>query len=177
MCVNTGNVESKNKNISDDFINIVMIQSLWRGKSVRKNIKVFNGVGELPNFMKTDTWRLFKSSWKKKGKIPIYRLSEYWRKIRHPTDEEKRETYMNTIMKYYIDKKRNQKYNKLKKQQKQQQHQQIWKTYRKMIETKTKKDFNNLRKEICRHYVFKIKGVSKLSRREIEMETARQFWR
>jgi hypothetical protein len=143
----------------------VMVQKLWRGKSVRKNVKVYDGVGELPNFMKTDTWQLFKSSWKREGKIPIYRLSEYWRKFLHPTDTEKREKQMFEMIKHYIYNKKQQENNKLK-----------WKPYRKMIECKTKNAFNEVRKLICRAYNIKIKGVSKMSRKEIEIEIARQLW-
>lgn len=143
----------------------VMVQKLWRGKSVRKNVKVYDGVGELPNFMKTDTWQLFKSSWKREGKIPIYRLSEYWRKFLHPTDTEKREKQMFEMIKHYIYNKKQGEVNKLK-----------WKPYRKMIECKTKNAFNEVRKLICKAYNIKIKGVSKMSRKEIEMEIARQLW-
>ena len=50
------------------------------------------------------------------------------------------------------------------------------KVYRKLIEAKTKKDFNNHRKNICDSFNIKIKGVSKMSRREIEMEIARNLW-
>ena len=51
------------------------------------------------------------------------------------------------------------------------------KVYRKLIEAKTKKDFNNHRKNICDSFNIKIKGVSKMSRREIEMEIARNLWK
>ena len=51
------------------------------------------------------------------------------------------------------------------------------KVYRKLIEAKTKKDFNNHRKNICDSFNIKIKGVSKMSRCEIEMEIARNLWR
>ena len=49
--------------------------------------------------------------------------------------------------------------------------------YRKLIEAKTKRDFNNRRRNICDSFNIKIKGVSKMSRREIEMEIARNLWK
>ena len=150
---------------SDETENaVVMIQKLWRGKSVRKNVKVYDGVGELPNFIKTDTWGLFKSAWVKEGKIPIYRLSEYWWKILHPKEEETREKQMFDMIKAFIKRKKN---NMIMSQLLATK----WKLYRGLTATKTKKEFNVERKKFG-----KIKGVSKMSRREIEMEIARQLF-
>ena len=150
---------------SDETENaVVMIQKLWRGKSVRKNVKVYDGVGELPNFIKTDTWGLFKSAWVKEGKIPIYRLSEYWWKILHPKEEETREKQMFDMIKAFIKRKKN---NVIMSQLLATK----WKLYRGLTATKTKKEFNVERRKFG-----KIKGVSKMSRREIEMEIARQLF-
>lgn len=157
---------------SDDTENaVVMIQKMWRGKSVRKNVKVYDGVGELPNSIKTDTWGLFKSVWKKEGKIPIYRLSEYWRKFIHPTDTEKREKQMFDMIKAFIErKKKNNVMSHLIASN--------WKVYRTLTAIKTKKEFNVERRKICDANIgVKIKGVSKMSRREIEMEIARQMFK
>ena len=150
---------------SDETENaVVMIQKLWRGNSVRKNVKVYDGVGELPNFIKTDTWGLFKSAWVKEGKIPIYRLSEYWWKILHPKEEETREKQMFDMIKAFIKRKKN---NVIMSQLLATK----WKLYRGLTATKTKKEFNVERRKFG-----KIKGVSKMSRREIEMEIARQLF-
>lgn len=52
-----------------------------------------------------------------------------------------------------------------------------WKVYKNLLEVKTQKQFTQNRKSVCDLYKLKIKGVSKLSRSEIEMEIARQLWR
>jgi hypothetical protein len=52
-----------------------------------------------------------------------------------------------------------------------------WGLYRSLSKEKNKKYFNETRREICEINGFKIKGVSKMSRREIEMEMARQLFR
>jgi AAA15 family ATPase/GTPase len=52
-----------------------------------------------------------------------------------------------------------------------------WDLYRILSKQKFKNDFNEWRREICEINGFKIKGVSKMSRREIEMEMARQLFR
>jgi len=52
-----------------------------------------------------------------------------------------------------------------------------WKLYRPLRLVKTKRQFNDLRRKICDANIVKIKGVSKMSRREIEMEIARQLFK
>ena len=74
------------------------IQSLWRGYKIRKNVKVFDGTGVLPNYVNVDSWEMFKIIWVDEGKIPIYRLSEYWRRVLKPTEDEKRDQKMFDIL-------------------------------------------------------------------------------
>jgi hypothetical protein len=159
----------ENADMTDDDY-ATRIQSLWRGKSVRMNVKIYDGTGELPNFIKTDTWELFKSAWVGEGKIPIYRLSEYWRKVRNPTDKEARHKIMFDMMKAFIEKKNKNKVMKNLLVCK-------WNVYRELLVAETKKEFNHQRKMACDSLKIKIKGVSKMSRREIEMEIARQLWK
>jgi hypothetical protein len=105
---------------SDDTENaVVMIQKLFRGKSVRKD---------------------------------------------------KREKQMFDMIKAFIErKKRNMIMSRRLKN--------CWGLYRSLSKEKNKKYFNECRREICEINGFKIKGVSKMSRREIEMEMARQLFR
>jgi len=65
------------------------IQAVWRGYKVRKNVKVFDGCGELPNYENVITWQHFKVEWVNEGKIPIYRLSEYTRKLYNELDKKR----------------------------------------------------------------------------------------
>jgi len=52
-----------------------------------------------------------------------------------------------------------------------------WKVYKNLLEVKTQKQFTQNRISVFDLYKLKIKGVSKLSRSEIEMEIAKQLWR
>jgi len=145
------------------------IQSLWRGRKIRKKVKIFDGTGKLPNYMNVDSWKIFRVMWKREGKIPIYRLSEYGRRVRNPTDDEKRQQRMFDIMRHRIHCRRRGKNSLVVRNKK-------WRNYRAMRNAKTKKDFTEWRKILCDIWVLKIKGVSKMSRSEIEMEVARQLW-
>jgi len=65
------------------------IQAVWRGYKVRKNVKVFDGCGELPNYENVITWQHFKVEWVNEGKIPIYRLSEFWISVYNELDKKR----------------------------------------------------------------------------------------
>lgn len=146
------------------------IQAFLRGYKIRKNVKIYDGVGELPNFIKTDGWRLFKSAWLKAGKIPIYRLSEYWRRIRHPTDDEKRHKRMFDVLKAVINHKRTEKNKRILRRTKKE-----WLMVLKKCDKKT--EFHEVRKLLQKNYSWiKIKSITKRDISDIYMDIAKQMF-
>ncbi len=101
----------------------------------------------------------------------VVMIQKLWRgKFHHPKKVDKREKQMFDMIKAFIErKKKNNVMRHLIASN--------WKLYRPLRLVKTKRQFNDLRRKICDANIVKIKGVSKMSRREIEMEIARQLFK
>ena len=155
--------------IKPQMIKITKFQALWRGYVCRKNVRVFDGLrgGVLPKCkFSTSHWEMFKTEWVKEGKIPIIRLTAYWRKIYFPTDEEKRHSRMREMIvaKIWRGKRKDAVRRK-------------WRDYRAVKNVKTMKDFTEQRKRVCSYWYIKVKGISKMNRGDIEREIARKLFR